>query len=71
MIRLPGEPLELQPSAPLLPLAHMPKMPEASQASLTSSTFAEAAKNLIHQKTEVQATNPIEQLVAKIKSWFG
>ena len=37
MIRLPGEPLELQPSVPLLPLAHMPKMPDAVQASLMSS----------------------------------
>jgi hypothetical protein len=37
----------------------------------SENNFAAAAKNLIHQKTQVQATNPIEQLVAKIKSWFS
>src|SRR5215510_5036738 len=37
MIRLPGEPLELQPSVPLLPLANMPKMPEAFHAAVISS----------------------------------
>jgi cytochrome c5 len=37
----------------------------------SKESFAAGAKNLIHQKTQVQATNPLEQVIAKIKSWFS
>lgn len=37
----------------------------------SAENFAASAKNLIHQKAQVQASNWLEQVVAKVKSWFS